>query len=201
MSLRGVPLRVTIFILGLDTFTEELKYYIRELSERAEGSLREDSKIILINANELKIYYNQISSQVGIPYYSMIGSDNAEVRYNLSKLIVQPHMNYRHHTVVVNNAVLKSGSIIFPGVVIGPGASLGEHVLCQANSVIGANVQIGACSVVSHGVIIEPGVKIGDRVHIGSGAIIKEKLFIGNGIKVAPGEVVTQNILGGSYGT
>ena len=191
-----LPIKVNIFILEDGNFGSELKYYIQDLASAGRlrrGHIREDSPVfsVSLDAAGLKSYHNKISSSSS-PYYSIIGSDDTEVRHKLSELIVKPCMSFKHYSVVDYGSCGK-GSIVLPGVVIGPKAVLAEHVLCKANSTIGANVQIGECSVVDQNVSVGANTKIGDRVHIGAGAVIKENLLIGSGIIIKMGEIVTQN--------
>lgn len=196
MSLGIVPLKVIIFILGSGNFTQELNHYINDLI-KGNGVLREDSIINFIGNTDFKAYNNKISSlPASSPYRSIIGSDDIEARYRMSRKIVKPYMSFKHYSSNVADANLGQGSIIMPGVMIGPKTVLGNHVLCKTNSTIGSNVQIGECSIVDQGAIIGNNVKIGNRVHIGSGAIIKENLLIGNDVVVNIGEIVTQDKTG-----
>jgi len=81
-------------------------------------------------------------------------------------------------TVICDNVIIRSGTIIYAGVKIGKDSQTGHGVLIREGNLIGNNVSIGTNS------ILEPDNNIGNRVRIHSGcfmesAIIEDDVFVG----------------------
>lgn len=70
------------------------------------------------------------------------------------------------------DAVIGEGVMIGHNVVIGPGCRVGDGTMIQANTVLLAEVHIGADSCIYPGVTFYPRCRVGDRVVIHSGSVI-----------------------------
>lgn len=75
---------------------------------------------------------------------------------------------------------IDSGSIIFPGVVIGPGAHLGLSCVINSNVSIGAGAQIGEFTTIGPNASIGSEAAIGRRTFVGMGAAISQGTEVGD---------------------
>jgi UDP-N-acetylbacillosamine N-acetyltransferase len=105
--------------------------------------------------------------------------------------------------IIAGDVTVGAGTVIMAGVVINPGANLGDNVI------------VSTCASVEHectiaeGVTISAGVHMGGRVRIGRaatveiGATIARRISIGGGSVVGAGSVVLHDIPDGvlAYGT
>lgn len=88
-------------------------------------------------------------------------------------------------TIIGDNAVIRSHTVIYAGNVIGQGFQSGHHVMIRESNEIGDQVSIGTNSVIEHHVIL----KTGARVH--SCVFIPEYSTLYEGAWVGPNVVVT----------
>jgi len=88
-------------------------------------------------------------------------------------------------TVIGDNAVIRSHTVIYAGNRIGNDFQTGHHVLVREENEIGNQVSIGTASVVEHHV------KIGNNVRIHSQAFIPEMSILEDGAWIVPNAVIT----------
>jgi len=88
-------------------------------------------------------------------------------------------------TVIGDNAVIRSHTVIYAGNKIGENFQTGHHTLIRENNVIGDNVSIGSSSDVAFNV------KIGDNVRIHSNVFIPEYSTLEDGCWIGPNTVLT----------
>lgn len=88
-------------------------------------------------------------------------------------------------TVIGENAVIRSHTVIYAGNVIGNNFQTGHGVLIREENEIGENVSIGSHSVVEHHV------KIGNGVRIHSQAFVPEFSVLEDGCWIGPNVVLT----------
>ncbi|MEI6631156.1 MAG: DapH/DapD/GlmU-related protein [bacterium] len=132
--------------------------------------------------------------------YIFLGS-KGKLQKNVS-LGVPPRKAKGLKTVIGDNYIIRSGTVIYLGVKIGSGFQSGHNVLIREGNVMGNNTSIGTNST------IEPGNKIGDNVRIHSGCFL-ENVTLGDNCFVGPNVVFTddlhpicpsyQKCLGGAY--
>ncbi len=89
--------------------------------------------------------------------------------------------------IIGNDAVIRSGSVIYCEVTIGDGFQCGHNVLIREKTVIGSNTSIGTAS------IIEGYSTIGDNVRIQSMVFIPTNTEIADGVFIGPGVVLTND--------
>lgn len=89
-------------------------------------------------------------------------------------------------TVIGDNAVIRSGTIIYAGVTIGNNFQTGHNVLIREGNKIGNSVSIGTNST------IEVGNNIGNNVRIHSLCFL-EKVLIKDNVIVGPGVICIDN--------
>ena len=88
-------------------------------------------------------------------------------------------------TVIGDNAVIRSHTVIYAGNVIGAGFQTGHHVTIREHNVIGDEVSVGTGSVIEHHV------SIADRVRIHSQAFVCEYSCLEERAWVGPNAVLT----------
>ena len=88
-------------------------------------------------------------------------------------------------TVIGDNALIRSHTIIYAGNTIGKNFQTGHHVLVREENTIGDDVSIGSSSVVEHHV------RIGNGVRIHTQAFIPEESILEDGCWVGPNVVIT----------
>ncbi len=89
------------------------------------------------------------------------------------------------NTVIGDNSVLRSHTVIYAGNRIGSGFVTGHHVLIRENNIIGNDVSVGSGSIIEHDVVI------GDRVRIHSGVFIPEYSVLEDDCWIGPRVVLT----------
>jgi acetyltransferase-like isoleucine patch superfamily enzyme len=90
-------------------------------------------------------------------------------------------------TVIGDNAVLRSGTVIYCDVKIGHRFQCGHTVLIRERTTIGDNTAIGTAS------IIEGNSTIGNDVRIQSMVFVPTHTVIGDGVFIGPGAVLTND--------
>lgn len=82
-------------------------------------------------------------------------------------------------TIIGDNAVIRSHTVIYAGTSIGRDLQTGHHVLIRENSRIGDNVSIGSSSIIEHDVTIHNGVRLHSRVFVPEFTILEDLAWIG----------------------
>jgi acetyltransferase-like isoleucine patch superfamily enzyme len=90
-------------------------------------------------------------------------------------------------TSIGDNAILRTGTIMYCNVIIGNNFSSGHNVLIRENTTIGNNTAIGTSSV------IEGTCTIGDNCRIQSLVFIPTNTEIGDGVFIGPHAVLTND--------
>jgi len=90
-------------------------------------------------------------------------------------------------STIGDNAVLRTGTIIYCNVIIGNNFSSGHNVLIRENTTIGNNTAIGTSSV------IEGTCTIGDNCRIQSMVFVPTNTEIGNDVFIGPHAVLTND--------
>lgn len=94
--------------------------------------------------------------------------------------------NIKHTlTVIGENAVIRSGSIIYDSTIIGDNLETGHYVIIREENKIGDHFSIWNHSVVDYGCIIGNNVKIHNHVYIPQFTIIEDDVFIAPGVTIA----------------
>jgi len=88
-------------------------------------------------------------------------------------------------TVIGDNAIIRSHTVIYAGNHIGNDFQTGHHVLVREENEIGNQVSIGTASVVEHHV------KIGNNVRIHTQAFVPEMSILEDGAWIGPNAVIT----------
>jgi len=121
----------------------------------------------------IKIYNNvKLGKNVIIEDYCIIG---------------KPPMNFSDgelETIIGDNAIIRSHTIIYAGNIIGYNFQTGHHVVIRENNKIGNQVSIGTLSCIEHHIIIEDEVRCHSQVFIPEFTIIKKNAWIGPNVVI-----------------
>jgi len=82
-------------------------------------------------------------------------------------------------TFIGDNAVLRSGTVIYAGNRIGSGFQTGHHVVVRESNTIGDDVSIGSLSCVEHHVILEDGVRLHSQCFVPEYSVLKKRAWLG----------------------
>ena len=88
-------------------------------------------------------------------------------------------------TIIGDDAIIRSHTVIYAGNRIGNGFQTGHHVLVREENEMGNQVSIGTASVVEHHI------KIGSNVRIHSQAFVPEMSILEDGAWIGPNAVIT----------
>ena len=97
-------------------------------------------------------------------------------------------------TSISPTAVVGTGCLFEPGVVVAPHASLGAFVSVNRNASIGHHTSIGTWCMINPGVNIASGCTVGPGVTIGMGTNVFDGVSIGEGSVIGGGSVVTRDV-------
>lgn len=123
--------------------------------------------------NLIKIYDNvEIGKNVEIEEFCIIGKPPRGKK------------NGELKTIIGDNAVIRSGTVIYAGNTIGKNFNTGHNVVIREENKIGDNVSIGTLSCIEHHIVIEDGVRIHSQVFIPEYTIIKKNAWIGPNVVV-----------------
>jgi acetyltransferase-like isoleucine patch superfamily enzyme len=123
--------------------------------------------------NLIKIYDNvEIGKNVEIEEFCIIGKPP------------RGKTNGELKTVIGDNSVIRSGTVIYAGNIIGENFNTGHNVVIREENKIGANVSIGTLSCIEHHIVIEDGVRIHSQVFIPEYTTIKKNAWIGPNVVV-----------------
>ena len=85
----------------------------------------------------------------------------------------------RIETVIGNNAIIRSGTVIYAGNTIGEGFQTGNKTNIREFNTIGDNVSIGTLTVIEHHIVIENSVRIHSQAFIPEYSLLKEGSWVG----------------------
>lgn len=106
-------------------------------------------------------------------------------------------------TVIGNNSVIRSHTVIYAGNQIGNHFHTGNKANIRELNTIGNNVSIGTLSVVEHHVLIEDNVRIHTQAFIPEYTVIKENAWIGPNVVITnakyPGTPDAKKNLAGAW--
>lgn len=100
-------------------------------------------------------------------------------------IIGSPFNNYNNEeTIIGDNAVIRSHTIIYAGNNIGNNFQTGNKANIRELNIIGNNVSIGTLSVVEHHVVIEDDVRIHTQAFIPEYSLLKKNCWIGPNVSL-----------------
>ncbi len=99
--------------------------------------------------------------------------------------------------VIANSAAIGAGTQIVAGVVVNPGALIGQDVILNTACSIDHDCRIGDHAFVAPGARLGGAVKVGQLALLGIGAIVLPGVSIGDRAIVGAGAVVTRDLASG----
>jgi sugar O-acyltransferase (sialic acid O-acetyltransferase NeuD family) len=128
-----------------------------------------------------------------------VATDDAASRRSLVKLLKDKYklapVNAIHRTAAVSEyAWLGHGNLVGAGVVLGPGAHVGNHCQLHARVVVEPGARLEEFVTIGAGAIIGEGAVIEEGAFIGAGAIIPGTVRVGKNARVGAGSVVVAEV-------
>jgi acetyltransferase-like isoleucine patch superfamily enzyme len=100
---------------------------------------------------------------------------------------LSPGQNKNDKTIIGDNAIIRSGTVIYAGTKIGKNLQTGHNVTIREKNIIENNFSIWTGSVIDYGC------KIGNNVKIHCNCYVAQFTTIENGVFLAPGVVTTND--------
>jgi len=97
-------------------------------------------------------------------------------------IIGEPVRGYKQQdckTIIGDNAVIRSHTVIYEGNVVGSNFQTGHLVMIRENNIIGNDVSIGSGSIIEHHVNIENGVRVHSQVFVPEFSTLKKNCWLG----------------------
>lgn len=98
------------------------------------------------------------------------------------------------HAIVDRTVEIAEGTVVFAGVIIQPGTSVGRHVIINTAATIDHDCMVGSFAHVAPGVHVAGHVDVGDGALLGIGASVVPGVAIGPWAKVGAGAGVTRDV-------
>lgn len=92
--------------------------------------------------------------------------------------------NEQKETIIGNNAIIRAGTIIYSGNIIGDNFQTGNKANIREDNEIGNDVSIGTLSVIEHHVKIMDNVRIHSQVFIPEYTILHDEVWIGPNVVI-----------------
>jgi len=89
------------------------------------------------------------------------------------------------HLIIGEQAVIRSGCVVYAGSTIGAHLSLGHHVVIREENRIGNHVSVWGNSTIDYGCIIGDRVKIHTSVYVAQFTVIEDDVFLAPGVIIA----------------
>jgi len=107
----------------------------------------------------------QLGDNIVVEDYCVIGKDSSR--------------SQQIETIIGDNAIIRAGTMIYAGNVIGNNFNTGNKANIREDNIIGDNVSIGTLSVIEHNVKISDGVRIHSQAFVPEYTIIEENAWLG----------------------
>lgn len=180
---------------AIDIFNlnEVLIYGILDDNEKLHNA--EVSEIVVLGNTDdngfLKIIGNKTEAFVAIK--------NVVDRKRIVKMLNEKRktmpVNAIHPSSIVSvEAAIGHGNLISAGVIVGAGATVGNHTFLQPRSTVSAGAKIGDYCEVGIGVNIGADVVIEEGAFIGDGATLISGVTIGKNARIGAGSVVIKSV-------
>lgn len=127
----------------------------------------------------------------------IIAIGNPKVRKKVFNKIQEYSFNYpviSDLSMVSKSSNIKSGTIIYPNVVIMNNCKIGNFTLLNSGVTLGHEVTIGDFCNINPGANLAGRIKIGNGSFVGIGSSIKENINIGKNVVIGAGSVVIEDV-------
>ncbi|MCR5233003.1 MAG: N-acetyltransferase [Lachnospiraceae bacterium] len=117
-----------------------------------------------------------IRKDVTIGEGSTIGANSIIGEYQMD--FYKDHEYHKHELSIGKNAIIRSGSVLYSGSVIGDNFQAGHHVTIRENTCIGNNVSAGTLTDIQGYCTIGNYVRMHSNVHVGMSTVIDDCCWI-----------------------
>jgi sugar O-acyltransferase (sialic acid O-acetyltransferase NeuD family) len=114
--------------------------------------------------------------------------DGLGVAHNRFETLIHPA------TEIAETSSVGPGSIVYPFVYVGAGATVGRHVIILSQTSVNHHCRIGDYSILTTGCVVSGSVTLGRSVYLGAGCALRDGIEIGDETLVGMGSVVTRHI-------
>lgn len=195
-----------VVILGAGGFGREAFSLLRLMKNyRVVGFIDSDSSLksklidgIPILGND-SVLNDLIRNEVNCAFVAI---GNSKIRENLFRKICKLNFEaisiLHPSAIIVPDASIGKGVIVYPNVTIGTGVNIKDSVLINSNVSIGHDVEIGSFVNINPGTNIAGRVKIGQSAFLGIGCSVLENIIIGSSAVIGGGALVRKNVASGT---
>jgi sugar O-acyltransferase (sialic acid O-acetyltransferase NeuD family) len=182
-----------IYILGSGAFANDLKHILRE-------HLRYDrfKEILFVdNYSDEALDVEEYRRRATPNDRTILGSGKPAIKEKMLAEIATPCLSFVDHSARLwgrETIKLGEGSIITSGLVISNNTTIGNHVLCLWNSIVGHHSNIGDLSVICPNASVGSFVTMGRGCYVGLGATVRENITIGDGAVIGMNAAVTKDV-------
>lgn len=96
--------------------------------------------------------------------------------------------------VVAQDTVIGMGACIMPGVIVNPGARIGECAIINSGSIIEHDCRIFSFAHIAPGAVLGGAVHVGEGSLVGMGSVIRQGIRVGRNAIVGAGAVVVKDV-------
>lgn len=96
--------------------------------------------------------------------------------------------------IVSPRATLGAGSCVMAGAIINAGATVGDNALINTGAIVEHDCTIGAHAHIATGARLAGAVRVGALAHVGAGATIRQGIAIGDGAVIGIGAAVVRDV-------
>ena len=154
--------------------SEVMGYPVLGTEEIIPGLLKKDNYYFYPNVN----YTSEEMKEADI-YLESLGCKTVS--------LINPHIDMKHVRYGKN-------IMLCEGVIVGPGVTIGDHLVCRLGSIISHEVTIEDYVYIGPGVTICGEAHLKEGCYIGAGATILPDMIIGRNTIVGAGAVVNKNL-------
>jgi sugar O-acyltransferase (sialic acid O-acetyltransferase NeuD family) len=132
-----------------------------------------------------------------IDYFVAIGDNKIrqKITETVSNFTSKMPINAIHKNASISlSVIIGKGTMVGDGSIINACAKIGDGVICNTQSVIEHECEIGDFSHIAPGAVLCGNVKVGTQTFIGARAVIKQGVTIGDNVTIGAGTVVIKNI-------
>ncbi|MGA1332915.1 MAG: acetyltransferase [Ilumatobacteraceae bacterium] len=122
------------------------------------------------------------------------GHDRRQVSALMLNCGLSPRQVIHRTSVISRTADLGLACQILAGVIIGPGAKIGQHAIINSGANVDHDCVIGDCSHIGPNAALAGEVIVEENVFIGTNATILPRIKIGSGSTIGAGAVVTRDV-------
>lgn len=129
-------------------------------------------------------------------YINLITID-LQLRKQITKLLDKHNLSrfsYVHHTTILSNSHVESGTFIYPGCILYPETTINNDVLIHSNTVLVHGSTVGTGTIIAAGVGIAGSSTIGKHCFLGINSTIVDKINVCDDVVLGANSLIVKNI-------